>query len=63
MVISEAELAEPFLTTVAQAGVTDGVATDEQADRWLREQRERGETGRMLLVVPLLATVAVRPPK
>lgn len=42
-----------MLTSIAQAGLAAGVVSQEQADAWLADQRDRGERGRCYVIVPM----------
>ncbi|MFD5831249.1 methyltransferase domain-containing protein [Lentzea sp. NPDC060358] len=48
------------LESIAKAGVTAGVASREQADGWLAEQRERAESDRTFVHGPLLVAAGVK---
>ncbi|MEU5868370.1 MULTISPECIES: methyltransferase domain-containing protein [unclassified Nonomuraea] len=50
----------PALADLAGKARAAGAVTDEQAETWLAEQRERGRTGRLFLALPMFVTAATR---
>lgn len=59
-VITRLELAGAFLSGLAGAATAAGAVSPEQAERWLAAQDARAASGRLLVVVPILVTAAVR---
>jgi ubiquinone/menaquinone biosynthesis C-methylase UbiE len=50
-----------MLESIAQAGAAAGSVSQRQADAWLADQRQRGATDRLFVLVPMFLAVATAP--
>jgi ubiquinone/menaquinone biosynthesis C-methylase UbiE len=52
---------EVMLGSIAQAGLAAGAVSQEQADAWLADQRDRAERGRCYVLVPMFLASGTAP--
>lgn len=50
-----------MLASIAQAGFAAGAVSQEQADAWLADQRDRGDRGRCYVLVPMFLASGTAP--
>jgi SAM-dependent methyltransferase len=60
-VLTDAAMALPALTTLAEGAVRAGAVTEAQAGTWLDDQRRRADDDRRLFAVPLFLASGRRP--